>query len=57
MYSGWHVHTAWLFDTLHILLGPHGEGAHGFLYSIGISIKKVTYQNLSIIQISVNHYL
>lgn len=28
--SDWHEHTAWLFFSRHILLGPHGDGVHGY---------------------------
>lgn len=38
-YSGAQVHTAWSFITLHILLGPQGDGEQG---SDGASIAKMT---------------
>lgn len=37
MYSGKHVHTAWLFISLQVLYGPHGEGLQGL---VGFSVKK-----------------
>lgn len=40
LYSGKQVQTDWSFITLHTLLGPHGDGEHGF-FGASISVKNI----------------
>lgn len=39
-YPNWHEHTACPFITLQLLLGPQGDGSHGFLGSSAITRNK-----------------
>lgn len=36
----WQLQTAWPFDSLQILLGPHGDGTHGAGFTVSSRINK-----------------
>lgn len=42
--DGKQEHTAWLFNSLHWLFAPHGDGIHGYIGSIWVTkIKKIYF--------------